>query len=482
MLTEAAFADRLAELAGPIVVKEVRQGLRAKVFAIFFGLLLLACLVVAAVAAAQTGDSYAPTGPDYLGVFFAAQSLVCIFVIPFTAFRSMVREREEETWVLLALTGMPARRIVRGKVSSALAQASLFASCCAPFVLFSYYLNGVDVLTLLVGLWLTFCACVFAVCGAVALGTEGHTRIVRNALQLVALVVLGAFTFACISFGFILAKEGGQMRASGDFGTAVGVLSFILLSSAWVLLEAGGSNLALPTETAAGTVRLSLVVQHAVAIGGSIALGLMTKPVGNELPALGSVFTSLALVVTGFFLVSEDEGYPGKVKGRPRWTAPGARRGWQLLLGLLAFDTVGWLVFASLIDKTSDRWMHPVFAAPAYVGLYLCLGVLVGRIGFFARSGYKAATRAGFLTSVGVASVMLPVIAVIAGERANDVSFNYLNPIFGMVNWFDRPWLGSSLGGLIALGVCFFFATLFCWGVLDSRDKSRRTLSSGRVT
>jgi len=478
-VTYEGVAERVGELAGPIVVKEVRQGLRAKVFGIFFGLLLLGCLVVASVAAAQSGALYAPTGADYLGVFLAAQPVVCLFVIPFVAFRSMIREREEETWVLLALTGLPARAIVRGKVSSALAQASLFASCCAPFVLFSYYLNGIDLLTLLLGLWLTFCATVFVVCGAVALGTEGQTRMVRNALQLVAVVVLGLFTFLAIVFGFALAREGGRMIHEDGFAIAMAVLSFALLSTSVVLLEAGGSNLALPTEAQSGGVRVAIALQHSLPVLVSLAFSVGSKTVTPEVPAAASIFTSLMLVVTGFFLVSEEEGYPGKLK-KTRWTAPGAFRGWRLLMMLLAFDTAGWLVFSAVIDRTSDHWTQPLLAAPAYVGLYLCLAVLAARIPFFARSGHKSATRAAFFSVVGLAAVLMPVASVLCGERANDLTFNTLNPIFGMVNYVDRPWMNHGAGQLTVLWTCFVFAGLFAWGQLSSRDVSRGRMARER--
>ena len=76
----------------------VRQGLRAKVFAIFFGLLLLGCLVVALIAAAEFDrHSSIELGPDYFRLFLAAPAVVEFFVIPYTAFRAMSREREDET-------------------------------------------------------------------------------------------------------------------------------------------------------------------------------------------------------------------------------------------------------------------------------------------------------------------------------------------------------------------------------------------------
>ncbi len=473
MSAEALVAERLAELAGPLVVKEVRQGLRAKVFAICFGLLLLACVAAALVAAADASSAARPTGPDYLGLFFGAQTVVCLFVIPFTAFRSMAKEREEETWVLLALTGMPARRIVRGKVGSALAQALLFASCCAPFVLFSYYLNGVDVVTLGVGLWLTFCACVFLVCGAVALGTEGHARVVRTGVQLLAVLLLFGCTAIAFGFGVGLAKEGGQWVNEDGFLVVVGALSFALLSGAWVLVEAAASNLALATENATGGVRKALVVQHLLGLGLAFAAAFHEKRVEGQLAAALSVVSSLMLVATGFFLVSEDDGYTRKRVGRPRWTTPGAKRGWTLLLKLLALDTAGWFIFLVVFADT-ERWLTPLLAAPAYVAFYLSLAAALGRTPLLERFGAKGGTRAAFAGSVALAAVMLPVLSVVAGGRANDTFFNHLNPFFGMVNFLERSWSGDAWGGLTALGLFCALSMAFAWGQLTAKDRERR--------
>ena len=80
--------------------------------------------------------------------------MVHFFIIPYSAYRSLAREREDETWVLLILTGLGPRRILRGKVASFLVQAGLYASAVGPFLLFSYYLNGIDLPTILLVLGL----------------------------------------------------------------------------------------------------------------------------------------------------------------------------------------------------------------------------------------------------------------------------------------------------------------------------------------
>jgi hypothetical protein len=467
-VTAAALPDRLADLAGPIVVKEVRQGLRAKAFAVCFGLLLVACLVAALAAAADLAQARRPLGPSYLSLFFGAQSLVCLFVIPFTAFRSTARESEEETWVLLALTGMTGRQIVLGKASSSFVQAILYASCCAPFVLFSYYLNGVDLVTLAIGLAINFAACALLVCGAVALGTEGATPFGRTATLLIALALIGGSTFLAVIGQIGLAKEGGRLVRDPGFIVAVGALVFLLLSSAWVLIEAAGANLALATESNTATVRKVIVAQHVGAQMIAYALALIWKRPDPEAVAALSLVASFVLAVESFFLVSERDG---RIVARPNgWTAPGAMRGFGLLMGLLLFDTVGWIgLYAFTTGR--DRVLSMLFAAPAYVGLYACAAVVLGRKTPLSRLGAKVGTRIGFAVSVVAATVLLPVAALACGESYTDPFFNALSPLIGPFSFLES---GRDVGArLIVLWLAFVVAVPIAYATLLERDEGQ---------
>ena len=141
--------ERIGERANPIIVKEIRQGLRTRAFWVFFSLMLIACVIISLVAVATT-DGWPMKGRVYFIAYDICLGLVQFFVIPYSAYRSMAREREEETWVLLTLTGIGPRRILRGKMSSFMLQGVLYTSAAAPFLLFSYYLNGIDLPTILV--------------------------------------------------------------------------------------------------------------------------------------------------------------------------------------------------------------------------------------------------------------------------------------------------------------------------------------------
>src|SRR5262245_11512527 len=106
--------ERIAERVNPIIVKEIRQGLRTRAFWIFFSLMLIACVIISLIAAA-TGEGWTNRGKTYFLVYDVCLGFVQFFVILYSAYRSMVRECEEETWVLLTLTGLGSRRILRGK-------------------------------------------------------------------------------------------------------------------------------------------------------------------------------------------------------------------------------------------------------------------------------------------------------------------------------------------------------------------------------
>ena len=67
--------QRLGDRLNPLVVKEVRQGLRSRVFWVSFGLMLLACFILSLVAYAATRDAGLTThGQGYFFAFFHAQN------------------------------------------------------------------------------------------------------------------------------------------------------------------------------------------------------------------------------------------------------------------------------------------------------------------------------------------------------------------------------------------------------------------------
>jgi hypothetical protein len=255
----APFAERLVEGVGPIVVKELRQGLRARVFAIFLGVLLIACVAVALVAFSRAHDAGRALGPQFLAVYLGGLAFVGFFITPFLAFRSTLRELEDETWVLLSLTGLGARAVVRGKWLSSMTQFALYASVCAPFVVFSWFLNGVDLPQILVALALVGAWTAFSTSVGIALATQAHSRLGRVFAHFAALALLALGTFLGVVMTSVLSLEGA--RALRDTAVVQGLASLFVLASAstWLVLEAAAAGLALPTEAVSRGPRRALL-------------------------------------------------------------------------------------------------------------------------------------------------------------------------------------------------------------------------------
>ncbi len=473
-MSAGALSERLQDAVGPIVVKEVRQGLRGRVFAVFFALLLLACLGIALIAVAAASESRgSEQGRDFLAAFLVAMGVVVFFVIPYTAFRSMVREREDETWVLLALTGLGARSIVRGKFTSALSQALLYASACAPFVVFSYYLNGVDILQVLLALGMAAVWSCFLVALGVAVATLAESRIGRAVAHFVVLGLLAAASAAAFGFSVVLAEEGSRILRDDVFVGFCAAFVVVVGGATPVLLEGAAANLALPSENSARGPRLALaayfVALWAVGVGGVI-LGNAEKGV----PALASVATSLLLVVAGLFAASEHDGWPRSTQ-HAGWLKPGALRGWRLVLVLLVLSTGVWLVLYQGAHGSDhlDRAFHTLLAAPLYVVLYLSAAAFFGRVTPLRRLGEAMGVRLAFavLTAAGIA--VPPLLALLAGERPNARLPNHLNPLIGLVNFVDKNRHADARLGLgLLLGASVVFVIL-AWAAMAARDKER---------
>ncbi|MCU0701304.1 MAG: ABC transporter permease, partial [Myxococcaceae bacterium] len=296
------FGARLADRVNPIVVKELRQHLRTKVFWVFFSLMLLGCLVIAMVASLAADESdKAGLGSFY--AFFVALSGVQHFVIPYTAYRSMAREQEDETWVLLSLTGLGPRRILFGKLTSFVLQGALYASAAAPFMLFSYYLNGIDLPTIAIALTLGAVFQVFLVSVAVSLATLAESRLVRGLLHFVVLGVLAVASSTGIGIAVALAEEAPRKLGDPGFWLALGGGGFALLTTALLLFESAASRLSMPTEPYAAGPRVLFVVQ---ALGGlAVFLGAWVVDGDDDLLMGALVTFSLYVAFVGLFIASD---------------------------------------------------------------------------------------------------------------------------------------------------------------------------------
>ncbi len=435
---------RVGDRLNPLVVKEVRQGLRSRIFWVSFGLMLLACFILSMVAYATTRDDGLSTqGQNFFFAFFFCLAMVHFFIIPYSAYRSLAREREDETWVLLILTGLGPRRILRGKVSSFLVQAGLYASAVGPFLLFSYYLNGIDLPTILLVLGLGASWLVFLTVVAVCAATLADGRIGRALVNLILLGTLGLSLLYGLIAAFVVSEQGYRsvVREKG-FLIAIGICLWVMLSYGWLLFETAAARLSLATENYTRGPRLALTLQ--LVLSGALLLGLWLW----DVPARGaaevvSILGCLHLALTGIFVATDVDGQARALRAHTRpWSLlrPGAVRGFRLVVLLVLCWTglcAGLLALSVGSAGIAGRHLLSVLAAPAYALLFLSLPLLVGRLPRSDRLASPAVVRVLFVTLAGLAGALFPLLALLFDQRADDPLFNLLNPFIGLENFGD---------------------------------------------
>jgi hypothetical protein len=435
---------RLGDRLNPLVVKEVRQGVRSRVFWVSFGLMLLSCFILSLVAYVSTRDGgYSTEGQTFFFGFFVCLGMVHFFIIPYSAYRSLAREREDETWVLLILTGLGPRRILRGKVASFLVQAGLYASAVGPFLLFSYYLNGIDLPTILgvLGLgavWLVFLT-VVAVCAA----TLADGRMGRALVHLVLLGTLGMSLMYGLVAAFFLSEQGYRSVARDDefFIVSCGLL-WAMLTYGWVLFETAAARLSLSTENYTWGPRLALTLQLLLSGVLLLALWLAEGPSTGAAEVV-SVLGCLHLALTGIFVATDADGQARALRAGTRpWSLlrPGAVRGFRLAVLLLLF-WAGWSAGLFFLSEkgfsASSAHLLSVLAVPAYAILFLALPLVVGRLPRSDRLASPAVVRVLFFALVGLAGALPPLLAALFDQDVDDPLFNLLNPFIGVGNFSD---------------------------------------------
>ncbi len=136
----------------PMIVKELRQGLRTKTFiAVFLGiqvLLVISCLI------ALGSDS--PDGMS--GSIFVILSLVGLLIQPMRAMGAITEERQTKTLELINLTRLTPWKIVSGKWISIVAQTAVIFLGVAPYLVIRYLLGGMNFYGELTMYLLTFMA------------------------------------------------------------------------------------------------------------------------------------------------------------------------------------------------------------------------------------------------------------------------------------------------------------------------------------
>lgn len=360
----ADFADWLS----PILVKELRQGLRTRVFTVTFSLLqfvLATSVLIGLLVAANGADTSGVSG-----VFWAIVAVPVLLVVPWAGLNAVSGESRAHTLELIFLTPLTALRILLGKWIAIFAQSALLLAAVLPYVVLRYFMGGVDLAAelLVVGLLLA----ASALLSAVLVGLSAYPGRVMRVLVVLAMV-LAAQTFLPI---LVFAQFGGAFGATGaSWPPAPVIIGYVALAflAGLLALEFGAARIAPAAENHSARKRLLALAAWLLA-----AVGRAFSPEAAPLAILALALTVPVLVgslceevrgIPSLYRPFARRGFAGRALGRllyPGWPSGFAFTG--LALGLYAglFATYGF----------STEWWYPL-AYLSFCGALLVPAALV---------------------------------------------------------------------------------------------------------
>lgn len=361
-----AVSDRL----NPVLVKELRQGLKSKAFGFSFLVMqgLVAISLLMHCAATESGGYGARIAGS---TFWVLASLPLLLFIPLTAINALYSEYKQNTLPLVLLTRLTPWRMVSGKWASLMAQSGLTACAILPYLVLRYFLGGVNVAHDL----LTFCILL----GASALLCAGGLLLstVKNPWRAFAIIISVSLLVSPMLLA-VLVPLGLFFYAASERVVLVPVQ--LLLAAAALLHWTAGRYSHYTFELRVGprihSILLLIAVTAAVQIAGKFPPALLALPV--LVPALAWNLLNLSalafpdhslrrrgILVVALLLV-------GLLATFGLGDAPGPGR-----LYLLATFTTA-LVLPAAIVLALRRWINPFVPQLVFVQImFLLIGGVV---------------------------------------------------------------------------------------------------------
>ena len=230
------FPDKLS----PMLVKELRQGMRAKSFTLLFLVfqgLLAFILLTAGIA---VSSNYA--GSFVSGVIFTLFAGAALFIQPLRGVSALSSEISGNTIEMMVLTRLSAWRIVFGKWIAIVSQTALILITIIPYLILRYFFGGMILAGEMVFLGLIFLTSMTLT--AIMVGFSGNsTKLVRS------LPILG-FIFLMSSVPNLLFR-GGFNRfmslctlAENESRLVIGSYTSFIIYLGWCALSHGTSAIA----------------------------------------------------------------------------------------------------------------------------------------------------------------------------------------------------------------------------------------------
>ncbi|MCB9732607.1 MAG: hypothetical protein H6745_08365 [Deltaproteobacteria bacterium] len=448
---------RLLDRANPVLVRYVRQQLRSRAFIVVFSLVLAIATLCALSVAGQVSLGDTGAAPALLGLLSATWTFAVWVFEPVSVFRAVARERDDNTWDLLRLTGLSPGRFLRGIMLASVLQGLLYMAAIAPFFMMAYLLRGIDLVTVALALVLIPVAGWCASAGAIGLACLGYTKGLRTALTALVAVTCGIIWFMSLTMWLNFEHIGFAFVFFGIGEDGV----FIALDFAvfWVAtcLVLGAALLRHPSANrATGPRVLAFLIPLDVAV-----VAFASDPLAShELFGVTGIVAGLCAFVLGIFAVAEDFAVtPRQARdtARMRWFqlpvlfAPGGARG-RVAFAVLSALAV---VFGALSEQ--DDVLAVTLGLASYAAIVMALGDLVGR------RLYRSTVTTPFGRRVATVIVLavLTFLAVAGMGLGPKSPLGLLSPLPGLWLLGDR---GSDYVAIVLVPGVVAWITMIAFG------------------
>lgn len=361
--------DRLLDFPdwwGPMLVKELRQGMRSAGFVWTFLAMQLALAGLASFSLLNED-----TDGGYKFFWWAVCAVLCC-ALPLRGFSALHDELRLQTIDTLVLTRQSAWRIALGKWLSLIGQGLIFCSTVMPYAVVWYFLGGINPVQELERLWLVFSA--GAVFTAVTLGLSWVRHYIVRGCFVIAVLLL-AFYYCRVLMASLgnAAPAGGGMLDLLEFlevwrlktqalqlekWTVVWVKGLLGLWTIYFFLDLGAGVLAPLSENRSTLRRVLGCAMVAVLLSAWLLV--------PEIRAVCLVSAVVVAVATGLQSMGEPQfglqvqvhafvrrGMPGRVAAR--WLCPGWAAGvvhWFLIGGAVVAGWCAWRLEILALDHT----------------------------------------------------------------------------------------------------------------------------------
>ena len=245
----------------PMLVKELRQGLRANLFVLMLVLLQTAMIGFFGMRLLDAPDDISASA-EYDRVMWAAVAIVLLGLQPLRGSHAVSEERDHNTMDLMQLTRLSSRRMLWGKWLALVCQTILLVITILPYQVLYYFLGGVDVVQNFI--WLGHMIWASVVLTAVSVAASGCSVVPK----VVTLLLAGSPTFMC-AWRFIEELDASDVSGAPPMSVYAVLLFFTLVGIPFII-SVGTARISHPCENSSAMIRLLGLIAVVGALVGSI--------------------------------------------------------------------------------------------------------------------------------------------------------------------------------------------------------------------